>query len=289
MKMIDQLRAFVNNKRKRDRIKKYERGNRVPWSIGYSEFRELRISEAIIDNTLLEKFSVKQIPDGYGIAIDERVVEYPWLFSQLSGKESLFLDAGSTFNFEYLLSQEKLQSKKIHICTYYPESPNFNEKGVSYIYSDLRRLPYKDNLFDEIVCQSTIEHIDMDNSIYGYSPDGDKTNQNKSYAYLDAIKELIRILKPQGLFLLTFPFGKYENHVFFQQFDGEMLSLIEDELDTKGMLEISFIKYLQSGWKFASQEECSEMESFNPHTGKGMGNDGAAHCRCVCLIKFKKD
>jgi ubiquinone/menaquinone biosynthesis C-methylase UbiE len=29
-------------------------------------------------------------------------------------------------------------------------------------YGDLRVLPFKDNYFDEIVCQSTLEHIDMD-------------------------------------------------------------------------------------------------------------------------------
>ena len=288
MKIYNRVSSYLSERKKKLRIEKFQSGDKIPWSEGYAEFKELKIGEALNNNSLLEDFSKKKIPKGYGVGIDERIVEYPWIFSQLTGEKSLFLDAGSTFNFAYLLDQKKLQSKKIHICTFHPESPNFNEKGISYTYSDLRELPYKDNLFEEIVCQSTIEHIDMDNSIYGYSPEIDKSIQKKSYSYLDAVKELLRILKTSGSLLLTFPFGKFENHIFFQQFDDEMLSLIEKEFNSKGSYELSFIKYSKSGWLFASKEECLEMESYNPHTGKGKGDDGAAHCRCVCLINFKK-
>jgi SAM-dependent methyltransferase len=273
---------------RKNRIKKYKSSGSIPWSEGYTEYKEEQIKNAINDPAILESFLKKNIPAEFGIGIDERIVEYPWIFSQLPDKECLLLDAGSTFNFGYILEQEKLKRKKIHICTFYPESLNFNEKGISYTYADLRELPYKDKLFDEIVCQSTLEHIDKDNSIYGYSPDTDKKTQGKSYSYLNAINELLRILKPGGMLLLTFPFGKFENHVFFQQFDNEMLSKVENEISYKGEYTSSFIRYLKTGWVFSKREECLEIESYNPHTGKGKKDDGAAHCRCVCLIRFIK-
>ena len=261
---------------------------RIPWSEGYAEYKSLTISNAINDEDTLQSFRSNNIPIGYGIGIDERVVEYPWLFSQLTKTESLLLDAGSTFNFDYILGQKIIEKKHIHICTFHPESPNFNQRRISYVYSDLRELPYKNNLFDEIVCLSTIEHIDMDNSIYGYGLEKDISNQSKSFSYLKAISELLRVLKHDGNLYLTFPFGKFENHVFFQQFDDEMLSKIENEFVGKGTYTISFIRYLRTGWVFAKKEECTDIESYNPHTGKGKGDDGAAHCRCVCLIKFTK-
>ena len=282
------MKFYLLKKRKGGRIRKYLKSGKIPWSEGYLEYKELKIIEALNNESLLHSFENKNIPGNYGIGIDERIVEYPWIFSQLSDKNKLLLDAGSTFNFEYILNQKKLHSKKIHICTYYPESFNFNEKGISYLYNDIRELPFKDNLFDEIVCQSTIEHIDMDNSIDGYSPGSDKSIQTKSFSYLKAIKELVRVLNSEGTLLLTFPFGKFENHIFFQQFDSEMLSSVEEVFMNYGNFEISFIRYLKSGWVFASKPECLNIESYNPHTGKGKADDGAAHCRCVCLIKFKK-
>ena len=271
------------------RISIYKRKGSIPWSQGYTEYKTETILNAIKNEDLLSSFRLNSIPEGFGIGIDERVIEYPWLFSHLTNKESLLLDAGSTFNFDYILNQKLIENKKIHICTFYPETPNFNEKGISYVYSDLRVLPYKDNLFDEVICQSTIEHIDMDNSIYGYAPNENKENQTKSFSYLKAIAELLRVVKQKGNLYLTFPFGKFENHKFFQQFDLEMLSKIEDEFSDKGQYTVSFIRYLKTGWVFAKKEECINIESYNPHTGKGKGDDGAAHCRCVCLIKFTKD
>jgi SAM-dependent methyltransferase len=282
------VRTFLIERKKKKRINSFLNSGKIPWSQGYSDFKSQKIIEAISSESTLKGFESKNIPVDFGVGIDERIVEYPWIFSQLSDEKKLLLDAGSTFNFDYILEQDKLQLKKIHICTFHPESPNFNEKDVSYVYSDLRELPYKNDLFDEIVCQSTIEHIDMDNSIYGYVPENKKTIIEKSFSYLKAIEELIRIQKPGGTLLLTFPFGKFENHIFFQQFDDEMLFKIETIMKSIGDIHINFIKYLRTGWIFASKTECTNIESYNPHTGKGKSDDGAAHCRCVCLIKFTK-
>ena len=109
---------------------------------------------------------------------------------------------------------------------------------------------------------------------------------SKNYEYLKVIEELLRVLKEDGQLLLTFPYGKFENHGFFQQFDSEMLGKITDMLKSIGSYELTFFKYLPEGWSSASQAECNDSESFNPHTQRGMKDDFAAHSRAICCVKF---
>lgn len=268
------------------RINDYLDNGRKPWSNGYAEYKEQEIKKVISTSEVLGSFKSNKIPNNYGVGLDERVVEYAWIFSSLNGNRTNILDAGSTFNFEYLVSHPFIEAKDLFIHTYYPEEHCFFNNRISYIYGDLRELPYKDDFFEEIVCQSTIEHIDMDNSIYGYEPGNTVTN--KSFEYLNAVTELERVLKPNGTLLLTFPFGKFENHGFFQQFDSEMLNRCLEVIGAKGTFELSFFRYLSTGWIKCTQEDCKEIYSYNPHTGVGKGEDGAAHCRSICCIKFIK-
>ncbi len=290
------IKNFIQNFKKnkiekeyQNKIKKYLTQGKIPWSLGYQEYKTEIIKSIIYDKKILDRFFKNEIPQQYGIGLDERIVEYAWIFANLKEKESKLLDAGSTFNFEYILKQDKLQNKNITIYTYYPESPNFNEKRISYQYGDLRYLPFRDNFFDEIVCQSTIEHIDMDNSIYGYDLKANQDVNQKSYEYLKVIEELLRILNYSGQLLLTFPYGKFENHGFFQQFDEEMINRIYVMMEKVGIVHTYFFKYIKSGWIYSNQIDCNTEESYNPHTNKGKKDDGAAHSRAICCIKFIKN
>lgn len=265
------------------------KNGQIPWSEGYVAHKEKSIIESISDDAILGKFSKKEIPANYGYRLDERIVEYPWIFSNLKKGKTIFMDAGSTFNFDYLLNNRLVGDKEKYIYTFYPEDKSYNDKRISYVYGDLRDLPFRNNFFEEIVCQSTIEHIDMDNSMYGYDLKSTlDVVTNKSYQYLKVIEELLRVLKTNGQLLLTFPYGKFENHGFFQQFDDEMLIRITDKMKDLGSYELTFFKYLPKGWIIASQEECNDSESFNPHTQIGKMDDFAAHSRVICCVKFIK-
>ncbi len=266
----------------------YKNNGHEPWSTGYTEYKELEINRVINDSEVLEKFRSKISLENFGFRIDERIVEYPWIFANINSNATTILDAGSTMNFKYILENSLLQSKEIAIATYYPEPINFNEKRISYVYSDLRNLPFKDNLFDIVICHSTLEHIDMNNEIYGYDVENNSKRTHKSYEYLKSVQELIRVLKNEGQLLITFPYGKHENHDYFQQFDKEMLDRILVYLNEFGRFDTTFFKYIPSGWIFAEQEECNLIENYNPITGIGKGTDGAAHSRGICCINFVK-
>ena len=288
-KIINQYRQKRNAHTVQKRLKRYLAGTREPWSEGYAEYKAMQISEAISNQTFLDQLKANKIPTGFGHKLDERIVEYSWIFANLTTDKTKLLDAGSTFNFDYLVNHKKIEAKETYIYTYYPENPSFPEKRISYVYGDLRLLPFRNDFFEEIVCQSTIEHIDMDNSIYGYDLQPTQNNKiQKSYEYLKVIDELIRVLAKDGQLLLSFPYGKFENHGFFQQFDLEMVAKIQDKFNQFGSEIATFFQYLPTGWVSATQEECKEAESYNPHTGLGKKDDGAAHSRAICCIQFKK-
>ena len=276
-------------KSKKELIETYNALGSVPWSEGYLEYKWHLIEGSINNKDILKEFELEQLTNEYGIGVDERVIEYPWLMSHIHSGKGKFLDAGSTFNFQEILRHPIMQEKDIYIYTYYPEENNYIKSRISYIYGDLRELPFKDNYFDQIVCHSTLEHIDMDNSMYGYELAPQQDSHSQSYGYLKVIRELERVLKPGGRILLTFPYGKFENHGFFQQFDKEMVLRLENSISSTCSIKKSFAKYEASGWRFATQAESDDSVSCNPHTGKGKENDNAAHSRAICFIEILKN
>lgn len=261
----------------------------IPWSQGYQRHKIESITNAIHNKELQNGLNRKELAAGYGYRLDERVIEYPWLFSKIEEGNHKVLDAGSTFNYDYLVNHPLVADKDLTICTYAPEDHSFNKKRISYVYDDLRSLPLKDNLFELVFSQSTIEHIDMDNSMYGYDITHNEDSGKKSYDYVIAVSEMIRVTKNGGRLLLTFPYGKFEHHGFFQQFDKEMIDRIFELFEGRGSYEVDFFTYQNDGWRFAKQEELVDAKSHNPHTGKGAGDDHAAHSRAIACIEFKKD
>ena len=252
-----------------------------PWSIGYHAYKEKHIQSALLQG----KFDAKKLPHGYGFRIDERIIEYPWFFSRLPSGNGRLLDAGSILNFDYIITQKMLAGKKVFISTLAPETYCFWEKGIGYIYEDLRDACYKDNYFDWVVSLSTVEHIGLDNTIL-YTADGSK-RENRPSSYLEAIKEFYRVLKPGGVLYLSLPFGKYKNHGWFQVFDGEMIVQLIHTFSPVSFNEYYF-KYEPDGWRVAPKEDIKDATCFDIHFQKPYDPDYAAFSRgIVCLELIK--
>jgi len=281
------INIFEEGKIEKEKNNFFKNGQ-IPWSEGYDNYKKKYIHKSLNDNNLLNQFKEMNLPSNYGYRIDERVVEYPWLFSRIINSNQEILDAGSTFNFDFIVSHKKIKENNLTIYTFAPEFKSHNSEHISYVYGDLRNLPFKNELFDIVVSHSTIEHIDMDNSLYGYDLPYNRNVNDKSYEYIIAVKEMIRVLRKGGNLLLTFPYGKFENHGFFQQFDEEMLSRITYLFKNIGLFESCFFKYEEEGWRFAVQEDLLNSESHNPHTGKGKKKDNAAHSRGIACLSFIK-
>jgi len=176
-------------------LRRRAKTRQLPWDRTYIARRDFFIQNA------LDRFTGNP-PLGYGVGMDERVVEIPWALAELGSGPGRVLDAGGALNRRWLLG--RLDGWKIDVLTLAPEYESSWQLGVSYLFDDMRALPIRDGLYDTVVCVSTIEHIGMDNSEIGgaseYTP-GDA---------LAAMRELSRVLRPGGRLLLSAPFGRYE-------------------------------------------------------------------------------
>jgi SAM-dependent methyltransferase len=265
--------------RKGVKRRRFMRSGMKPWTKGYIEYKEHEIARVLEEQV----FTKGKLPGKFGYRIDERIVEYPWLFSRLPATEGTLLDAGSVLNFEYLLRQPQLAKKKVHICTLAPEERCFWELGVNYLFEDLRKLPYRDEWFDQIVCLSTIEHVGMDNSLYS---DGQPREQ-KPGDFLGAVTELKRVLKPGGTIYFSVPYGKAMSHGWFQVFDEQLVEHLIRGFGPAKELREYFI-YKPDGWHRSNAAECADARIFDIHHAKDYDADFAAAARAVCCMELKK-
>jgi hypothetical protein len=239
-------------------LRRYAARGGHPFSVGYGLYQQRFIGNVLSDPELLGRFARGEaLPAGYGIGLDERCVEYPWLVAQLDSRPGTLLDAGSTLNRELLLRLPTVRAKVLHILTLAPEDACFWHRGISYLYHDLRSLLMRDAVYDTIACLSTLEHVGCDNSAYT----GDAAHrEDRREDYLIALGELVRVLKPSGTLFITVPYGAYCNLGVQQQFDGTMLERMREVLRPYGELRGSFYRYSSHGWATAREEECADCQ-----------------------------
>ena len=183
----------------------------------------------------------------------------------MAQRTSRLLDAGSSLNHEFVLRSPALANKRITIVTLAPEAQCHWKLGISYVFGDLRDLDFRDNVFDTIACISTIEHVGMDNTMYTRATDVAQPGDTKEF--LLAVKELKRVLKPGGVLYITFPFGQYENHGWFQQFDSQLMDKLIEGFDPSHFSETIF-RYDPDGWRSSDRASCAHCQFFDVHTSK---------------------
>lgn len=253
-----------------------------PWTIGYSFYKFTYIRD-VVENQL-SYFHKEVLPTGYGRGLDERVVEYPWVFSQMKKEQKAILDAGSSLNHWDILSLSCLQKRTIYLTTLFYEGQYYRQ-NVIYRYEDLRELSFSNEYFDAIVCISTLEHIGMDNTFL-YGTDQQKKEDGSS-AYLQAARELKRVLKKGGTLYLTMPFGVYKHHQWFQVFNAEMVNRLIQSFAPSAFKE-TYFKYENKQWNYSDRMSCSGCRFFDIHAeSQTCDDDLAASESIVCLEMVK--
>jgi SAM-dependent methyltransferase len=261
------------------KISIYKLGGKRSFNSGYVTFKFEYIRKIIGNQEIMEKFkNSNSLPEGYGASLDERVIEYPWVLSRIPSGTGNFMDAGSALNIKAILEHPIFKNKKITILNLNPEPNCFWQKRISYVFDDIRNLPFKDNYFDLITCISTLEHIGMDNT--SYIKDEKYKEQNTS-DFEKAILELKRVLKNEGKILITVPFGKYQNFSSFQQFDSSRISRVLEIFKPREH-QIDYYKYEKENWKISDEASCRDVQYL---TFPKLNSGTAQAVICLELIK----
>lgn len=171
------------------------------------------------------------------------------------------------------------------MITLSPEDFKAREERFIYTCQDLRKLSYPDGFFDAVVSISTLEHIGMDNTLL-YTSAMEK-RENVPLAYLDAVKEMRRVLKESCSFYATVPFGKYKNYGWFQVFDDKMIRNLVDVFSPSSVSEVYF-KYENDQWNFSNTEECRESDYFDIRQEKRYRLDYLASAGSVVCLEMVK-
>lgn len=173
-------------------------------------------------------------PHAATVGMSERVIEIPWVLSRISAEQAV-LDVGTSNAYTTYVRHLRAMKPKglraldlVHV-----------DRGIPSDRGDMRAMPYADASFDLVLCVSTLEHVGMDNTGYGATDSGDGGD-------LAALRDVRRILKPEGRLLVTVPFGLKENHGWFHQYDDpEWTELV----NASGLLETERQTYCyREGW-----------------------------------------
>jgi SAM-dependent methyltransferase len=256
---------------------------RPPWSPGYYTAKK-RAIEAAIDQQAVTPG--KDLPAGFGIALDERVVEYSWIFGHLSGTatgKSRILDAGSILNHDFILDRAPFKGSNLTIMTLAPEKYCQWYDGISYVYGDLRETFFQDRIFDVVICISTIEHVGLDNTLL-YTPDQQRAESDDT-GFLAAAREFRRIIKPGGTCYISFPFGSRQNLGWYQVFDELMVKQLVEAF-APSSYQIEYFRYSELGWQRSDADGVKDATVFDLHSGQGRGNDRAASSRAVACLRL---
>jgi len=128
-----------------------------------------------------------------GITVSERIVENPWVISNIDLKRGRVLDVGCCYSYlSHELIRRGYDVYGIDVNPY----PQKHSK-MKFYQADVTHTPFPDGYFNRIIAVSTIEHVGL-----GYFGDPQQNDGD-----ITCMKELNRILKPTGAILMTVPYA----------------------------------------------------------------------------------
>ncbi|MBN1589441.1 MAG: class I SAM-dependent methyltransferase [Pirellulales bacterium] len=217
------------------------------------------------------------LPENFGRAMPERVVEL-LLARLLYEPGTKVLDVGHANAMQCHLDLIKALPSPRDITGIDIAEPGYDASAYyrDSILGDIADTGVESNWFHTIWCISALEHFGMDNS--GYT--GEFSMDSSLPAV--ALREMLRILKPEGQILVTVPFGRYEDNEWFINYDSEHLqSLLKVARPQSTIHELYFRHTFGSGWTPAAAEELRYVGYSD------QANHGAGALAAVIIVKNK--
>ncbi len=129
----------------------------------------------------------------------ERVMEIPFLIKHLPNPPKKVLDVGC---YE---SRLLIELKEIEFDIYGIDLIDYQFQFSNFIKMDARNMIFENNSFDVCYSISTIEHVGLPDTIYKTDTELDEDGDKK------VVSEMVRITKPNGIIILTLPYGKCDD------------------------------------------------------------------------------
>ena len=199
--------------------------------------------------------------------LNERIVELPFVIDSLSlmGKRGKILDVGCSESvLPLFISTLGNQITGVDIRKYPYKVPNFD-----FLNADIMDLPFKDGDFDAVTCVSTLEHVGL-----GYYSDPEEKDEPQK----KAVKEMARVLKKGGLFVLSVPFGAPSVNVQQRVFDQRGID------DILWGFKITRIKY------FANFDQEAARNNYWEEVDLGFAEKvvSSGSTQCICCVCAQK-
>lgn len=175
--------------------------------------------------------------------LHSRCIEYPFAASHL-GDAGCILDVGTVKSDPAWIAWLESLSRDIHATDYDPPDDSF--ENIDFVQSDVRSLPFEDNFFDAVLAVSVIEHIGLEDPQVELSelPPADQRGD------VEAVRELTRVLKPEGKLVMTLPFGLVDGKIL----DGSARGYTESSLKRfNKVADIESLDYYE--YQHASKKE----------------------------------
>jgi SAM-dependent methyltransferase len=236
--------------RKIIRVAKYRKSKRTGLDVPVYSLLE---SNATKNNNSSNNSSVRRL-DIHNLLVgvtSERLVEYEFVARNLISpkKQAAILDIGSG---DCLLAKAISQFGK----------GKWQVFGIDIAEShcdlrmDARMTGFRNEVFSQVICISTIEHIGIGIDRSGYDDDGYDDNDDGD---IKTVKEILRVLKKGGSAVITVPYGKIKklDHRVYDRYALSRLVAVDSEFSVAAKKE--FYCYDAGKWKRCSQGAADRM------------------------------
>jgi SAM-dependent methyltransferase len=243
--MSQLLKAIsVLQERKIIRVAKYRKSNRTGLDVPIYSLSESSATKN--SNSSVRRLDFHSLLVG---VTSERLVEYEFVARNLISpkKQAAILDIGSG---DCLLAKAISQFGK----------GKWQVFGIDIAEShcdlrmDARMTGFRNEVFSQVICISTMEHIGIGIDRSGYDDDGDDDDGD-----IKTVKEILRVLKKGGSAMITVPYGKIKklDHRVYDRYALSRLVAVDSEFSVGAKKE--FYCYDAGKWKRCSQGAADRM------------------------------
>ncbi|MBM3255692.1 MAG: class I SAM-dependent methyltransferase [Candidatus Omnitrophica bacterium] len=185
------------------------------------------------------------------LAPTDRYIEYPFAVRNLPKPPARLLDVGCAGSFfPLILAGFGYDAFAVDIRKYAIIN-KIKYENFRFCNESIIKTGFPDNYFDAITAISTVEHIGLSGR-YGISED--------SSADKIAVAEMKRITKPNGIIILTVPFGKAKIiKPFSRIYDRDLINQLINTLKIEK--EEYYMQDSRDDWYKCTKEEAGEVEA----------------------------